>query len=66
MTRGTITYTWHEPGDDGEISPMHDLLLREEAIEHIYNMLRQGYREGQLLATIEDSIYLGHWNYSQQ
>jgi hypothetical protein len=63
--RNSIKYDWHIE-DDAEIIPEHIHYLDEHAFEHVFGMIKEGYRSGELVQeyTTENGkhcSYRGWW-----
>ena len=62
MTRKIIReYSWWKRDTEEDIDPEHEEELENIAEEHINSQVFQGWREGQLFATVQDTEYQGYW-----
>ena len=60
-----ISFRWWR-GDKKAIRPSHQELLEEDAWKRITEMMNEGCTSGELIASMDDIEYSGHWSLSEE
>jgi hypothetical protein len=59
-------YSWWIRGTEEDINPEHEVELEQQAEEYINGKVLEGWREGQLFATVHDTEYQGYWKTEEE